>query len=724
MQQSVSRPVKAPFRHKSGSPPDNCPPPTARCPLPAAYLPLPTAHCRLPTSYRLLLWLVCVGAMAIHAGCRSRLDFPADDSWPDYRVLAATIEYPEVDMPTPEGLLATPPPPSPRDRQPVQPWPLTLGEAIQIALANSEVIRDIGGRVVSAPGSVATVYGPATSDTDPRTGPEAALAAFDAQFRTTMAWQKNNRVYNNLLVSGGVFARRADDAMFEMEISKQAATGTWFALRNQTLYNKDNSPFNLFSSAYDTMFEAEVRQPLLQGAGIEFNRIAGPQARPGSYNGVLIARINTDLTLADFEAGVRDLLYNVEQLYWELYSAYHDLDAKIAGRDAALDIWRVVQRKREGGTKDLEQEARAREQYYFLDQQALNALVGTVGPDGTPGGGGVYATERRLRSLLGLPAADGRSIRPVDQPSLAETRFDWRESLEEALWRRVELRKQKWTIKRRELELTAARNFTRARLDFDGLYRWRGLGNDLMGNEGVPLGSAFGELFGGERQEWQLGLELNAPIGNRIGHLAVRHANLLLARERAVYRQQEMKIVDDLSTAFAEAERSQAAMHIQFNRLHAADEQRGEIWKKYDKGWPTAPLEFLLDANIRTTQAESAYHRALADSNLAVSRVFLARGALLDYYDVYLTEGPWSARAYQAAARQARKFAPRLLNYVFTVPRPVSGGSYPQQTPHNAQGLPAADQTGRPGPSRDAPQSLPEAVSPGIPEPPPPVPPQ
>lgn len=665
---------------------------------------------------RTLLWLAFACAMAVCTGCRSAADFRGDESAADYRVLASAIEYPDVDLPGPTGLLETPPPASARNREPTEIWQLTLCDVIRITLANSEVIRDIGGRVVSSPASVGTVYGPATSETDPRFGPEAALAAFDAQFLTTMGWEKRDRVFNNFFFSGGTIARLEDNALFEMEINKRAATGASFALRNRTFYQKDNATSNLFSSVYDTAFEAEVRQPLLQGAGISFNRIAGPQARPGSYNGVLIARINKDVALADFEGGVRDLLYGVEQAYWELWFAYRDLDAKIVARDSALRIWRLEQRKLDAGAIAREQEARAREQYYFLDQQALNALVGTVGPDGAGlSGGGVYASERRLRSLMGLPANDRRTIRPADEPSMAQTSFDWRESLEEALWRRVELRKQKWVIKRRELELTAARNFTRARLDFAGQYRWRGLGDDLLGNRGVPLGSAFGELFGGEHQEWQLALELNTPIGNRIGHLAVRHANLMLARERAVYREQELKIVDDLSSAFAEAERSQEAIRLQFNRMNAAYQELVEISKKEVGGY--TDLEFLLDANIRATQSEIAYHRALTDFNLAVSRVFLARGALLDYYDVYLTEGPWSAHAYRAAASQSRKFTPRLLDYVFTVPRPVSRGSYPQQTavdPH----APAAGQ-GATSTSSSLPQSLPETIAPGMPDLPP-----
>jgi hypothetical protein len=39
--------------------------------------------------------------------------------------------------------------------------------------------------------------------------------------------------------------------------------------------------------------------------------------------------------------------------------------------------------------------------------------------------------------------------------------FDWNEITVEAINRRAELRRQKWMIRRRELELVAARNFVR-----------------------------------------------------------------------------------------------------------------------------------------------------------------------------------------------------------------------------------------------------------------------
>ena len=89
--------------------------------------------------------------------------------------------------------------------------------------------------------------------------------------------------------------------------------------------------------------EGELRHSLLRGGGTDFNRIAGPGARPGIYNGVLIARLRTDISLTEFEIGIRDLLCNVENAYWDLYFAYRDLDTKIKSRDVSLETWRQVQ---------------------------------------------------------------------------------------------------------------------------------------------------------------------------------------------------------------------------------------------------------------------------------------------------------------------------------------------------------------------------------------------
>ena len=63
-----------------------------------------------------------------------------------------------------------------------------------------------------------------------------------------------------------------------------------------------------------------------------------------------------------------------------------------------------------------------------------------------------------MRYLLGLAATDGRLIRPKDEPTTAKVAFDWYEVLSEG-WPERGIARGKWIVKRRELELIAAKNF-------------------------------------------------------------------------------------------------------------------------------------------------------------------------------------------------------------------------------------------------------------------------
>lgn len=646
-------------------------------------------------------WKVCfLGAIVLGGvgACKLNRELIFDDDCHHYQLTATQIEYPNTEIDQSWKGLESLRPRSVRNQGPTDIWSLTLEEVVHITLSNSEVIRDIGGTVLSSPTTSASVYDLALSETDVLTGPEAALSAFDTQFSTNLFFDQNERTFNNFFFGGGTESLKENLGFFQAAMSKTAATGTQFSVRNITDYNRNNIsiPPNRFHHSWNTVFEAEARQPLLQGAGIDFNRIAGPQAQPGVYNGVVLGRINTDVTLADFERGVRDLLSDVEQTYWQLYFAYRDLDAKVAARDAALETWRAVEGRREMGMAgaDAEREALVREQYFSTVVGVENALSGTL----TSGlvvitSGGVYTVERQLRYLMGLPSNDGRLIRPADEPSMAEVVFDWDKSVWDALTRRVELRKQKWIVKRRELELVASRSFLRMNLDVIGQYSWRGFGNDLLGRTAMKNASAFQDLFDGDLQEWQLGVELSTPIGNRIGHTATRNAQLNVIREKAVYRQQEQQVVREVSTAFAELDRAYNVSRANYNRSTAAHQQLAALRAKYEVG--TVLLEFVIDAQRRATEAASAYYRSLVDYNLAIMNVNMTRGTLLDSMQVYLTEGPWSPKAYRSAARTGRTFRRKHIDYCHTLPTPVSCGPYSQRTMelperyHNeAEGIP------------------------------------
>jgi len=642
--------------------------------------------------YRRLCLLLAVGFLT--AGCalrnRSEVDFGQADVG-HYQQYATAIEYPDAENPALDDLAQTAPPLTLAESKPPPFRNVTLQEAISTALATSEVLRDVHGLVLSQPEKVDTIQNPALQETDPITGVEAALSAFDASVESRAYFEKNDRALNNVFFGGGTRILTQDLHAYSAGITKRTAVGTNFAFRHNVFYDFNNQPGNDDPNRpWDVNFEAEVRQPLLQGAGAAFNRIAGPNGAPGRFHGVLLGRLDTDVSLADFEIGVRDFVTDVENAYWQLSYAYRDLDAKQAARDRALEIWRRIHalyvNGRRGG--EAEKEAQAREQYFRLHQEVENALAGGIGrmEGGGVGGPGIQRSERHLRRLMGIPISDGTLLRPVDELMMAKVVFDWNEVLVEALSRRAELRQQQWRIKKAELQLAATKNFLLPRLDAVGRYRWRGLGHDLLdpNNDSADrFDNAYGNLTSGDFQEWQLGVECTAPLGFRQGHVAVRNAELKLARERSVLEEQKRQIVHDLSGEFADLERAYLVSQTNYNRRLAARDQLQALEAVYedaDENEKTRLLDLLLDAQRRLADAESQYYGSLREYTLAIRDVHYQKGSLLDYNEIFLAEGPWPGKAYLDASRrnQLRSAPHALSDYRMSRVPIVSQGPYAQ----------------------------------------------
>lgn len=634
-----------------------------------------------------------------------------------YKQIAGTVEHPQLTTP-PSDNLFTPQPrtidhdAAPRDAQ--EWWDMPLEEAVQTALARSSVLRDLGGSVIRTPDSTKTILGPSLVATEPRFGMEAALSEFDATLASSVTAEKNDRMINNFVASGGTRFFEQDLINFQSQISKVGVAGTRMTLRGISTYDFNNASFNRFPSVWDSMYEAEIRQPLYQGAGARFNRLAGPNAIPGFYNGVLIARVNTDISVAEFEIGLRDLVSNVENAYWDLYFAYRDLDAKIQARNAALEAWQKVKLAVEQGQQEgsLEREAQAREQYFRFEEDVQNALAGTLqssttNNNGSSGGsfrglGGVLVSERRLRLAIGLPITDGRMIRPADEPTAARVAFDWPMASDDAIARRPELLRQRLAVKRREMEFVASRNFLLPRFDVLGRYRVRGLGKGLLGDVALPPdpvgdpaglfeNSSLENLALGNFQEWQLGGEVTLPVGFRRGHAAVRNAQLLIAREKAVLEEQERQVIHDLSNALGDVERAYTIMQSTYNRRLAA-QQNVQILRARIEGDQSVSAEQMLEAERRFSEADIQYHKALVEHMLAIKNVHFEKGSLLEYCHVMLAEHVSivnSRPPAHDATRQPTPAAPPAETMPAPVPMPAPA-PMPQPPPMPAPPPPPA----------------------------------
>ncbi|MGB7344654.1 MAG: TolC family protein [Pirellulaceae bacterium] len=558
-------------------------------------------------------------------------------------------------------------------------WDVTLEEAIQMGLTNADILRDLGGQVVHSPESIPSRYQIATTSSDPRFGVQAALSAFDAQLSNRLFFQNNDRVFNNSIAGLGVNEFQQDLFGYETGISKRTATGATFSVSHRTDYDANNSTTNTFPNAWNVQLNATARVPLLRGGGTTFNRIAGPDAQPGFFlaQGVLLARVNEDISAADFEKGVIKLVSDIETAYWELYFAYRNIDIVGEARDSTRQVLKEVSAAVEAGSDEGFRQLATEMQVHALDEQYHNAMAGTTVAGQSVG---VYKGERTLRWMMGLPPTDGRLIRPSDHPTEAEVTFDWDSAAQDAIKNRVELRRQQWQIKKYQLEAIAAKNFILPQLDLYSTYRVRGFGDDLAGSDDGRFASAWRNLGTFDYQEVEGGIEFAMPVGHRQGWAAVRHASLQQARALAVLKHQSERVLSELSDAVAEVDRADVAIEINYRRLTSAEAYMESIELAWENDGLVS-VETRLDAINQVALARTLFHRAVVDQAIAIRNVHLAKGSLLCVNGVQLAEEHWPSGAYQRSTSAAGNWVKHDPHCPKTVtPCPLANGEIDQQT--------------------------------------------
>ncbi len=613
------------------------------------------------------------------SGSQKKVTYLGEAELGYYKDRVMEIDHPTVDEPTPDVVATTKKPRKLGDRSKDEIWDMSLAEAIHLALVNNKILRiradfrTAGETLYTNPDTVPSVFDPAIRDSGVLfggRGVEAALSAFDPIFNTQMLWGHNSTIQNNLFLSGGLKTGAQlnnDTGAFSTGITKNFGFGGNVAVSHNVNYNFSNAAAQLFPSVYTGNVQLQYTQPLLAGSGTEYTRIAGPfntqiQGVSGVNQGVVISRINTDIAIADFELQVRNTLRDVEETYWDLYLAYRSHDANVKARNSFLRSYRFAKtNKEEGRFSELEVE-QARESYFQGRAAAEDALQN------------LYNLETQLRRLCGLPSADGRVIRPQDDPSTGEFIPDWNISLAEALTRREELRRQKWNIKSLELQLRAAESLVRPQLNFISSYNVNGFGNNLFDIKGVDtpvtrgpngenLQSYYQTLSSANQQGYTLGLQFNMPLGFRQAISQVRNYELRLAKAREALAMQELEICHELTTTFQNMAWRYQTAQTNYNRWQNAELQVPRREELILKGKPGIDTSVLLDQWLQTrnraAQAEISFYTSVTEYQKAITDLHFRKGTLLELNNVHLQEGMWTPDAYNDALRRAwaRSFA-------------------------------------------------------------------
>ena len=662
------------------------------------------------------VFLICL--LAALSGCTPTQPFflHEDGDLSHYIDKATSASVPDLNAPTLPDVEESLTPLTLSNPEPKSMWDLSLQEVISISLANSKVIRggqqaarlqngqitagvsegQIGGFNGNT-SQLQTIFNPAIVSSNPgqnlgtqanpapfgdggvanvRSGPEAALAEFDTQLRMVgtgpnqsllSSTDRPQNIPANVPNVGFIRNIQSKTGGLSFEASKQSADGTVWAFRSNNSHDSGftrGSQFQALKSFWTATLEVEGRHPLLRGRGVQINRMP-----------VVLGRIGEDIEIMALNAHLQDHLNNVEVRYWDLYLAYRNLETAKLGRDGSLVLWRVQYERFDKGSATAQEEAEAREQYFNFKGQIAQALRN------------LYDTENELRLLMGLGPSDGRLIRPSDEPTMARVNFDWTDAIAEAVARRPELISKRWQIKQRELEVIWARNFLLPQLDVGGLYRWVGLGENLINAQRSGLdfpargSTAYDNLFGGNFQEFSVFASGSMSLGFRKELAGVRHAQLRLSREKAFLEDMELDVATGLAKAYRNIDANYVLVQDNANRLIAArrDLEGRLALRREGTGTAAETVRVVLDSQRRLTLAENSFWSAVTEYNKAIADFHNRKGSIMEYNGIQFEEGPWPQKAYWDALQRAReRDAGHYINYGWTRPAVVSRGDIPQ----------------------------------------------
>ena len=616
--------------------------------------------------------------------------------------------------------------------------PISLDECVRLALSNAAIVREDqgflspGNPLLANPQRVASIYDSAIQDTGfllGNRGMEAALSDFDPILSSNLQSGRTEDVQNTAnigLNQGDVLTENS--TQWQTRLEKAFANSGTFAVENNWTYSRNNQT-RLFPSAYTGFLQAEYRQPLLAASGTEFTRIAGPAAQnlrgvSGVSQGVLISRINSDISMLDFEQSVTTMIRDVENKYWDLYLALHLYHSEVMTFRDIVKYSDLLAARAEAQDTVYQSQNRL----YEADARIKGSLAD------------VLQAENRLRRLLGLPLNDGEFLKPSDHPSEAKFVPSWDSTLMEALALRPELRKQKWEIRSLELQLRAAKNLNRPRLDLVSQYRVNGFGdtfgtsgNDDDGVTDTGYKNAWETLTQGNQQGWGAGVQFSMPLGLRLARAQVRNYELRLRKARRVLQVQEEEVARELNNAVLEMDRWYLLAESGSKRADVAVDYAGTAEERVANDNSRDPVSIgrVLEAKITSRDADQSYLRSIVEYNKAVTELNFRKGGLLQANSVYLAEGEWNPEAYRQATERGDAMTHALENrHVEAVPEPISAGPARSaweslETPDRPfiPGAVNSDATGRSNPTiQTVPVTEPQPTPPTVPMPVPPVP--
>ncbi len=394
----------------------------------------------------------------------------------------------------------------------------------------------------------------------------------------------------------GVQSLQLNTGQFNVNYSQAFATGTNVNFSFNTARQTTNSPFFTLSPTLTSAFRFSIQQELLAGFGF------GPNLR---Y--LRIARNNKKISDIAFKDQVIATVTQIENMYWDLVSAYEQ--TQVNEQSSAFALQTLDNARKQLKLQSIPE----------MDVLRAEAEVSRRDQDLTVARTSLQFQETLMKNAitksLDNPVLEAIPVVPTDRSESAQRLAS--QSIQDltatALKGRPELAESDIDLVNRQISRRAARNALLPALSLVGFYSGAGLAGPLnpictqgcSTNVPVDFGGALANSFNNSNPDYYVGLNLNIPLRNRV-------AKADQYRSELEYRQAELRM-----------EQLKKQVRIEVRNAQYSVEQTAARVQAARKGRDLAQRTFDITKKEQDLGAGSSYQTLSAQKDLALAELDL-----------------------------------------------------------------------------------------------------
>lgn len=420
-------------------------------------------------------------------------------------------------------------------------------------------------------------------------------------------------------VEGTSFPYKSDS--YTLDLTQKVITGGTATVSFTNSMINTGRAFQVINPSYNSEFRLRLAQPLLKGFGPKANRYATLQASN-----------QRDVSVSALKARLIQTIYDVEQAYWNLYSAVENLKVQESSLEQSREILRRNREAVRVGAKSASEVLNSEVEVARNEDYVLSYRMQ------------VEQYEANLKKILNLPstsAMSGRSIIPSDKPVVEMKQITYEEALQAALRQRQEIVQAEKQLESSANDISYAKNQLLPQLDLlfnmwsPGQSGIKYLYQDNNPFTGILVGKIEGsrvdalkEAIKATYKNWSVNFTLNVPLGNFTSRATLARAKIEQGQSLVRLEKEKQSVAYEVAQAIKELQNSERKIKTSAASRELQEKRLAAEMQRYQLGLGT--IEWLLSYQSQLTNAKIQEIQALISYKMAVANLERVMGTTLE----------------------------------------------------------------------------------------------